>query len=83
MTSRALSEAMGEALGVPVRSISFGDMASKVGEFFAKFLSAENRASNAKAVKDLGWRPREKKILDDIKSGSYVELAKRLRKPTA
>ncbi|TVY33302.1 Uncharacterized protein LSUB1_G006744 [Lachnellula subtilissima] len=83
VTSRALSEAMGEALGVPLRSLSFEDMASKMGQFFAKFLSAENRASNAKAVQELGWRPREKKILDDIKSGSYVELAKSLRKSTA
>ncbi|TVY94236.1 Uncharacterized protein LAWI1_G002267 [Lachnellula willkommii] len=83
VSSRALSEAMGEALGVPVRSQSFEDTAAKTGEFFARFLSAENRALNAKAVQELGWQPREKKILDDIKSGSYVEVAKALRKDAA
>ncbi|TVY56594.1 Uncharacterized protein LCER1_G006616 [Lachnellula cervina] len=83
VTSRALSEAMGEALGIPVRSQSFEDTTAKTGEFFAKFLSAENRASNAKAVQELGWRPREEKLLDEIKSGSYVEVAKDLKKPAA
>jgi nucleoside-diphosphate-sugar epimerase len=54
-----------------------------IGTFFAEFRSKENRASNAKAVKELGWKLKEKGILEEISSGSYVEVAEALRKPAA
>jgi nucleoside-diphosphate-sugar epimerase len=56
---------------------------SRIGTFFAEFRSKENRASNAKAVKELGWQPKEKGIMEEIGSGSYVEVAVALRKPAA
>jgi nucleoside-diphosphate-sugar epimerase len=81
VTFRQLAEAMGAMLNVPVLGMSYDELEGKVGTFFAKFLSTENRASNAKAHKDLGWRiEAEKGILDEIASGSYVEVAQALRK---
>jgi nucleoside-diphosphate-sugar epimerase len=83
VTDRQLAEVMGQVMGLPVRSQSYEDTVAKAGELLAKFLSTENRASNAKAIKELGWQPREKGILEEITAGSYVELAKTLRKPAA
>ena len=84
VTQRELAEAFTTALGIPLRGISFQDFAAKAGPFFARFLTLENRASNAKAKKELGWDIRaEKGILEEISSGSYVEVAKNLRNPIA
>ncbi|KAI1398901.1 putative NAD dependent epimerase/dehydratase [Hypoxylon fuscum] len=82
VTAKQLYEAMGKVAGLPVRSQSLADAKSKMGEFLARFVSTENRASNAKAKKELGWQPKEKGIIDDILTGSYVEVAKTLKTPT-
>jgi len=40
----------------------------------------DNRASSAKARRELGWRPQTKLgLLADIRTGSYSELAKQLQ----
>jgi hypothetical protein len=40
----------------------------------------DNRASSAKAQRELGWRPQAKYgLLADITTGSYSELARQLR----
>jgi nucleoside-diphosphate-sugar epimerase len=84
VTFRQLAEAMGKTLGVPVQSQPYAELESKFGIFLAKFLCSENRASNAKAKRELGWTiEADKGILDEIASGSYVQLAEELRKPTA
>ncbi|OAK95966.1 putative NAD dependent epimerase/dehydratase [Phaeosphaeriaceae sp. SRC1lsM3a] len=81
VTFRKLAEAMGEVMGVPVVSQPYGEVEAKVGEFLANFLCSENRASNAKAKRELGWTiEAEKGILKEIVSGSYVQLAEELRK---
>ncbi|CAO2658633.1 Nn.00g063560.m01.CDS01 [Neocucurbitaria sp. VM-36] len=81
VTFKQLTEAMGKAIGVPVRSQSYADMETKLGPFFTKFLSSENRASNKKAREELGWTVEAKKgILDEITNGSYVSLAEELCK---
>ncbi|KAF2035588.1 putative NAD dependent epimerase/dehydratase [Setomelanomma holmii] len=81
VTFRELAEAMGKILDVPVLGLSFEDMEGRVGRFFATFLSSENRASNAKARSELGWKVgAEKGILEEIASGSYVQLVDELRK---
>ena len=76
---RALSEAMGKALDIPVKSISYEDAKALWGEFFARFLSTENWASGAKAVRELGWHPRGASILDEVNTGSYVAVAQELK----
>lgn len=84
VTFRELAEAMGQAMGVPVVSQPYKEVEAKVGEFLANFLCSENRASNAKARRELGWTiEAEKGILHEIVSGSYVQLAEELRKSAA
>ncbi|OTB00226.1 hypothetical protein M426DRAFT_15687 [Hypoxylon sp. CI-4A] len=81
VSAKDLYEAMGKALGLPVKALPLADAKAAMGDFLARFISTENRASNAKAKKELGWEPKEKKIVDDIVAGSYVEVAKGLKQP--
>ncbi|KAL1303879.1 hypothetical protein AAFC00_000333 [Neodothiora populina] len=82
-TFRQLGEAMAATLGVPAVGIPFDIAASGVGTFFARFLSAENKASSARAMEELGWLPKEVGILEDIRGGSYAELAQKLKAGSA
>lgn len=84
VTFKQLAEAMGKAIGVPVRSQSYEDFEKKMGPFFTKFLSSENRASNRKAREELGWTVEAQKgILEEIADGSYGSVAEELRKAKA
>ncbi|KAK9343368.1 hypothetical protein V1522DRAFT_413458 [Lipomyces starkeyi] len=76
VTLRALAEAIGEVLDLPVRSVSREEAESQWGQFITAFVQFENRASNRKAVQQLGWQPKGIDMLTEIKSGSYLELAK-------
>lgn len=79
VTKRALCEAVGEALELPTRSLSYEDHLKALGAFFTTFQVMENRASSAKAKTELGWQPVELGILEDIRSGSYQAVAKEIR----
>jgi len=79
ITLRQMAEAIGAALGVPVRSVSLGEAEKLWGAFLTSFVQFENRASSAKAVRQLGWHPKGVDLLTDIRSGSYREMAARLR----
>ncbi|KAJ1550179.1 hypothetical protein HK405_001218 [Cladochytrium tenue] len=59
------------------------DGAATLGGLMARFRSAANVASNQKATRELGWEPKEKGILEDIRHGSYVHVAAELRKTLA
>jgi nucleoside-diphosphate-sugar epimerase len=48
------------------------DEARKTLGAFADALVLDQRVSSAKATSMLGWRPRARGILDDLRSGSYV-----------
>lgn len=78
-TALQLAQAMGSILHIPVKSVKFDDALATYGQFLTRFLCAVNRASSAKAVKMLGWQPREKGILEEIKTGSYVSVAQELQ----
>jgi nucleoside-diphosphate-sugar epimerase len=80
VTALQLAQAMGSILDLPVKSVKFEDALATYGKFLTDFLCAVNRASSAKAVKMLGWQPREIGILEDIRTGSYVAVAQELRK---
>ncbi|PWY78292.1 putative NAD dependent epimerase/dehydratase [Aspergillus heteromorphus CBS 117.55] len=82
VTFRQLSEVMGDVLGLPVQSVPFDTAASRWGEFYALFLSTENRASGAKAMRELGWEPNKVGIIEDVKCGSYVSLTESLKGST-
>ncbi|EXF78626.1 alcohol dehydrogenase [Colletotrichum fioriniae PJ7] len=80
VTSFQISEAISAAVQVPLRDISMEVAKTQLGQTISFFLSVENRASGAKAKKELGWDPRGLGILEDISKGSYVEVAEALRK---
>jgi len=76
---RQMAEAIGAALEVPVRSVGRDEAEANWGKFLTAFVQWENRASNRKAVTQLGWQPTGIDMLTDIRSGSYRELAAKLR----
>ncbi|KAF7563966.1 hypothetical protein G7046_g147 [Stylonectria norvegica] len=80
VSGRALLQAIANAVGIPTIDIPYEAAVAQMGETVAMFLSAENKASGAKAVEELGWKPTGNGILDDIENGSYKALAESLKK---
>ncbi len=81
VTLQQLAEAIGQALEVPARALPRVEIERLWGSFLTDFVDYDNRASSAKAQRELGWRPQAKYgLLADITKGSYTELAKQLRK---
>ena len=79
VTTYEMAAAMGSTLDLPVRSLNFEEAVEKYGPFLGRFMSSENRSSNAKAIKKLGWQPRELGVIEDIKNGSYLAVAKEMK----
>jgi len=80
VTTRQLAEAVGQALDVPARGMPRAEVEKLWGPFLTAFVDYDNRASSAKAQRELGWKPQAKYgLLADITEGSYCELAKQLR----
>ncbi|EQB46342.1 hypothetical protein CGLO_14607 [Colletotrichum gloeosporioides Cg-14] len=77
---REMSDAMAKAVEVPLRDIAKEQAEKEFGPMMTFFLSVENRASGAKARKELGWEPKGMGVLEDIRQGSYQVVAKALRK---
>ncbi|OJK03448.1 hypothetical protein ASPACDRAFT_1862788 [Aspergillus aculeatus ATCC 16872] len=71
--------ALAEVLGVRVVDFTEAEAKEKLGEMVARFLGTENRASGDKARRVLGWVPSGPGVLEDIRSGSYTELARELK----
>jgi len=80
VTMRELQGGVAEVLGVPAVDLSKEDALAKMPPFLVNFLVTENRGSNKKAVSELGWRPTQPGIVEDIVKGSYVDVAKSLGK---
>ncbi|MCJ1369357.1 hypothetical protein MMC20_000568 [Loxospora ochrophaea] len=80
ITLKELAETIGEGLKVPVRSVSYEEAEGVWGKFFAAIVGFQNRASNRKAVEELGWQPKGLDMLSDVREGSYRELVEKLRK---
>jgi nucleoside-diphosphate-sugar epimerase len=80
VTAGQIFNGIAAIIGLPLRNITADDAEAKLGKFVAFFLKAENRASGAKAVRELGWQPNGIPILDDISKGSYVPVAKLLNR---
>lgn len=78
VTLREITEAIGQVLRVPVRSISLEEAEARWGTFAVVFFNRENRASNQKAVRELGWQPEEAGLIKDITEGGYVAVAAKL-----
>jgi len=77
---KQLAEAIATAIGVKTKSVAIEQANEMYGPFIATFLHLENRASSAKALRELGWAPKAKyRLCDDIMYGSYKPLAQQLR----
>ena len=69
--TRAIAEALGEVLGLPVTSVDPVDAAAHfgvVGHFFGITMTA----SSARTRELLSWNPVGPGLLDDIRSGAYT-----------
>jgi nucleoside-diphosphate-sugar epimerase len=69
--AKAIAEAIGKTLGVPVTSIDPADAAGHfgvVGHFFGRTLTASSRRTSEL----LSWQPTGPGLLDDILSGAYT-----------
>ena len=76
--SRAIAEAVGTNVGVPVEGISLEDACAMEiwPSWIAKLYTFNNRAASTKAVKMLGWDDYKMvNMLSDIATGSYVPKA--------
>ena len=66
ISSRAIAEAIGEALGVPVRGIAPEDAPAHF-ETIATFVGLDNPTSSALTRETFGWRPEGNGLLADIR----------------
>lgn len=70
VTTRAIAEALGRALGLPVASIAPEDAAGHFG-FVGDFFALTMTASSALTRERLSWRPTGPTLVEDIESGAY------------
>ena len=80
LTAKQIAEAMAATCGVSAVSITEEQAEAAMGPFLPKFLSSENRASSARARKQLGWQPTEPGLLDELAHGSYHHAVQGLKK---
>jgi nucleoside-diphosphate-sugar epimerase len=68
---RTIAEAIGEGLGVPVRSIAEDEAAVHFG-WLAHFAMLDNPTSSTLTRETMGWRPREIGLLAGIRERGYL-----------
>jgi nucleoside-diphosphate-sugar epimerase len=71
ITTKAIAEVLGVALGLPVASVDPADAAEHfgvVGHFFGRTMTASSEATRAL----LGWEPSGPTLLEDIAAGAYA-----------
>jgi nucleoside-diphosphate-sugar epimerase len=69
---RAIAEAIGAALGVPVRSLTLDEAAAHFG-FLGRFVATDNPTSSALTRQALGWAPQEVGLLTDMRENGYFQ----------
>ncbi len=67
---KAIAQAIGEGLGLPVRSITQDEAASHFG-WLAHFIVIDASASSAITRRTLGWEPTENRLLKDLRESGY------------
>jgi nucleoside-diphosphate-sugar epimerase len=72
VTMRAIAEAIGAGIGVPVRSITTDEAPAHFG-WMAGIVAMDNPTSSALTREALGWRPQESGLLTDMKEGGYFQ----------
>ncbi|KAI0418870.1 putative NAD dependent epimerase/dehydratase [Xylaria grammica] len=78
VTFREFTDAIAATMGLPVLEMGAAEAAEKASPLIAGFLSDRVRGSGDKARRELSWNPREVSIVEDIRRGSYVQVAKEL-----
>ena len=66
VTSRAIAEAVGRRLNLPVTSISPEDAPAHFG-FLSAFMMLDSPSSNTKTCERLGWEPKGPLLVEDLK----------------
>ncbi len=69
---RAIAEAIGAALGVPVRGLSKDEASGHFG-WMAGIVAIDNPTSGALTREALGWTPKESGLLADMKESRYFD----------
>ncbi|NMO13563.1 SDR family oxidoreductase [Pyxidicoccus fallax] len=67
---RAIAEAIGQGLGVPVRGISTDEAATHFG-WLGGFVAVDNPTSSALTRGALGWNPQGAGLLTDLRESGY------------
>lgn len=67
---RTIAEAIGEGVGVPVRSIAEDEAAAQF-DWLAHFVVIDAPASSAITREAVGWRPQENGLLKDMRESGY------------
>ncbi len=70
VTLRAIAEAIGQGLGLPVRAIDLGEAGAHFG-FLAPFAANDVPASSAATQDSVGWRPTQPGLLEGLR-GDYL-----------
>ncbi|WIB76884.1 SDR family oxidoreductase [Curtobacterium sp. MCPF17_002] len=71
--TRAIAEAIGEGLGLPVTSIDPADAVDHFG-FIGNFFGMEMSATSDATRELLGWEPTGPGLLEDIAAGAYFDV---------
>ncbi|KAI0514655.1 putative NAD dependent epimerase/dehydratase [Xylaria bambusicola] len=75
---REFTDAMAATLGLPVRAMDIPEAMEFAGPLAAGFFSGRIRGKGDRARDELGWNPTEVGLVEDIRNGSYVEVAKEI-----
>ncbi|TEY38798.1 hypothetical protein BOTCAL_0474g00020 [Botryotinia calthae] len=67
VTFHEIWETMATVLNLPLKHLSTEEAIAKLGPIISKFISMENRATEAKARGILGWQPNGFSILEEIR----------------
>ncbi len=69
---RSIAEAIGQGLGVPVRSLGADEAAAHFG-WMALFVAIDNATSSELTRHSLGWQPQQPRLLEDMRSSGYFQ----------
>lgn len=74
---REIAEAVATVAGCGTKSLNYDEAVALWGNVWVDLALAVNSRSIAKrTVEDLGWSPRHRDLIDDIRNGSYLESYK-------
>lgn len=74
ITARAIAEALGKGLGIPVKSIDASEAPAHFG-WMSAFMGLDLSASSAWTRQALGWNPTGPTLLEDLKRMDYSVAA--------